>query len=301
VCDASFTAQAAAGASGDEVDEGVCGTGMSLIFITIHFILLDLFREASTNVLSLKWNLIDYLPQNSNGQGGYSLLWNHIFSARKSMNSESRIGDPIVLLAGNFTIPHPKLAYTLRSIGRQIGKNLVLKHQHIFQATNAKSPLKAGDVLALNVQICPHQTTRTAPPGENRYSKGKLPSSLLTHSIASCFPTPLRTNLPPLSKFSVPVASEQKQMNFSSPGVTGMWSCRACPTKWRVVYKGDGKGEEVRVVVWHSFGDTPYRAQEYWKMLVRREMPLLSKEKRNSEFCVTRGQWLDFEVDEGED
>jgi hypothetical protein len=64
-----------------------------------------------------------------------------------------------------------------------------------------------------------------------------------------------------------------------------------------VVYSGAGKGE-VRAVVWHSFGDAPYRAQEYWKMLVRREMSLLRKEKRNNEFFVTTRQYLDFEVDE---
>jgi hypothetical protein len=78
------------------------------------------------------WSSIDYLPNDE--FGGYNLLWEHIAEARNSLNLESevKIGSPIEILDGNFTVRHERLNYTLISSGRQLGKNLVLKHEHIY-------------------------------------------------------------------------------------------------------------------------------------------------------------------------
>jgi hypothetical protein len=51
-------------------------------------------------------------------------------------------------------------------------------------------------------------------------------------------------------------------------------------------------------MAWHSFGDTPWRAQEYWKALVRREMSDLGHEKWNNEFFAKTKQYLDFAIDD---
>jgi hypothetical protein len=96
--------------------------------------------------------------------------------------------------------------------------------------------------------------------------------------------------------FSSPAPSEKKQMDSVVSGVNALWTCRACPTKWRVQHSREGSGQ-LKITAWHSFGDTAYRAQEYWKMLVRREMSNLGDEKRNSEFFAVTKQYLDFAID----
>ena len=101
--------------------------------------------------------------------------------------------------------------------------------------------------------------------------------------------------MPTPNMFSSPVPSEKKQMNSMVSGSDTLWTCRACPTKWRVQYSGAGD-ENLKITAWHSFGDTAYRAQEYWKMFVRREMSNLGNEKRNSEFFVSTKQFLNFEI-----
>ena len=244
-----------------------------------------------------QWSSIDYLPNDE--LGGYNLLWEHIAEARNSLNLESEvnIGSPIQILDGNFTVRHERLNYTLISSGRQIGKNLVLKHQHIFHGINSRSPLRVADIIALPVRLCPHQTTSTRKPEPNRYTKGKLPSSLLSHSIATAVPPSLRSGMPTPSMFSNPSPSEKKQMDSVVSGINTLWTCRACPTKWRVQDSGE-EGWQLKITAWHSFGDAAYRAQEYWKMLVRREMSNLGDEKRNSEFFAVTKQYLDFEIDD---
>lgn len=252
-----------------------------------------------------QWCVIDYLPKDSDG-GGYSLLWEHIVEARKSMlpNDAGKVGSPIELLAGEFTLEREKLIYTLTSSGQQIGKNLVLKHQHVFRGKDPRSPIKAADISALNLHICPHQTTSTQKPEPGRYTKGRLPSRLLTHSIAMAAPPSSRQGMPAPNFFSATISSEQKQMDAVAAGTSRFWACRSCPTKWKVQYnnaeEGAGAGE-FRITAWHSFGDTAYRAQEYYKMLVRREMPNLGDEKRNSEFYAGTKQYLgDFVIDDDE-
>jgi hypothetical protein len=246
-----------------------------------------------------QWSTINYLPNDE--LGGYNLLWEHIVEARNSLtlDSEDKIGSPIELLDGNFTVRHERLNYTLISSGRQIGKNLVLKHEHIFLGINSPSPLRIADIIALPVRLCPHQTTSTRKPEPNRYTKGKLPSGLLSHSIATAVPPSLRAGMPTPSMFSNLVPSEKKQMDSVVSGVNTLWTCRACPTKWRVQHSGEG-GRQLKITAWHSFGDTAYRAQEYWKMFVRRELANLGDEKRNSEFFAVTKQYLDFEIDDEE-
>jgi hypothetical protein len=97
--------------------------------------------------------------------------------------------------------------------------------------------------------------------------------------------------------FSNPTPSEKKQMDSVVSGVHALWTCRACPTKWHVQHSGE-RGGEFKITAWHSFGDTAYRAQEYWKMLVRRELSNLGNEKRNSEFFAVAKQYLDFAIDD---
>jgi hypothetical protein len=246
-----------------------------------------------------QWSSIDYLPNDE--LGGYNLLWEHIAEARNSLNLESeiKIGSPIEILEGNFTVRHERLNYTLTSSGRQMGKNLVLKHEQIFGSINPRSPLRVADIITLPVRLCPHQTTSTQKPEPNRYTKGKLPSGLLSHSIATAVPPSLRAGMPTPSMFSNPSPSEKKHMDSVVSGVKTLWTCRACPTKWRVQHSGEGGGQ-MKITAWHSFGDTAYRAQEYWKMLVRREMYNLGDEKRNSEFFVVTKQYLDFAIDDDE-
>ncbi|TVY64275.1 hypothetical protein LSUE1_G008842 [Lachnellula suecica] len=239
------------------------------------------------------WGTINYLPHDE--LGGYNLVWEHVLEARQSLTPESmdEPGPRIEFLDGDFTVRHDRLNYRLRSAGRQMGKHVVLKHEHIFYGTSPQSPLRVADIINLPVRLCAHQTTSTQKPEPGRYTKSKLPNSLLCHSISAVIPAALRTGIPVASKFSTPTSIEKRQMDAA----VSLWSCRACPTKWRVRYSGVGAGE-FRFTAWHSLGDTAYRAQEYFRMLVRREASNLAAEKRNSEFFVANRQYLDFAVDE---
>jgi len=238
-----------------------------------------------------QWSSIDYFPRDEHA--GYNLIWEHIVEARKSLSTNND-GSSIELLEGKFTVRHQNLDYTLASSGRQIEKNLILKHEHIFVGKETRHPLRLADIMALPIRLCPHQTTSTEKPGYSQYTKGKLPSGLLYHSIVSATPQALRSGLPTPNNFCNPTPSEQRQID--SGGSSG-WTCRACPTKWKVRYSDAGK---LKITAWHSFGDTAYRAQEYWKMLVRREVSNLGEDKRNSEFFLVTRQYLDFAIEHEE-
>ncbi|KAG0648568.1 hypothetical protein D0Z07_5391 [Hyphodiscus hymeniophilus] len=241
-----------------------------------------------------QWSSINYLPHDE--LGGYNLLFEHIVEARKSLTTDND-GSPIEVLDGNFTIRYERLNYTLTSSGRQIGRNLILKHEHIFYRENRRSPLRLADIVNLPIRLCPHQTTSTRKPEPNHYTKGRLPSGLLLYSISAAAPPSLRIGIPTTDKFNAPWPSEKKQIDAAASCVNALWACRACPTKWRVRHSGEGGGE-LKITAWHSFGDTAYRAQEYWKMLVRRELSNLGDEKRNSEFFAASKQFLDFAIDD---
>ncbi|TVY34743.1 hypothetical protein LOCC1_G007508 [Lachnellula occidentalis] len=257
-------------------------------------------KTKATNSCFGQFASIDYSPSFGGGKhGGYSLVWEHIFSARKSLTAGSidEPGPPIELLGGSFTAPWDFLTYTLNSSGRQIGKHLVLKHEHIFHGTDVRFPLWPHTIIDLKLRLCPHATTSIQRPEAGRYTKSRLPSGLLSHSIAAAAPLFLRTGTPASCMFCTPAPSEKKQMDSTVPGVNTLWTCRACPTKWRVEYDAQGAGE-FKITAWQSFGDTAYRAQEYWKMFVRREMSNLAADKRNSEFFLSNKQYLDFGIDE---
>jgi hypothetical protein len=130
--------------------------------------------------------------------------------ARRSLNLDStnEVGTSIQLLDGNFTVRHNLLNYTLVSSGRQIGKNLVLKHEHIFHGIDPRSPLRVADVVKLPIRLCPHQTTSTNKPEEGRYTKSRLPGGLLFHSIVVAAPTSLLAGIPPSSIFDTPARKE---------------------------------------------------------------------------------------------
>ncbi|RDW62194.1 hypothetical protein BP6252_11627 [Coleophoma cylindrospora] len=244
-----------------------------------------------------QWSIIDYLPSDELGQ--YNLLWEHILEARESLipGPTNKIGSPIELLDGSFTMQRERLTYTLNSSGRQVGKNLVLKHEHIFRVANPQSSLPVADILSFPVPLCPHQTTSTKKPEQSRYTTSRIPSGLLTHSIAIALPSALRAGISERSRYISPPSSEKKQMDSVVSGVNHLWKCRACPTKWRVQHNTEGAGE-LKITAYHSLGDTAYRAQEYWKMLVRRETSNLGSDTRNSEFFVVTRQYLDFAIGE---
>jgi hypothetical protein len=226
-------------------------------------------RETSlTKACFGPWSTIDYLPKDDFGR--YSLVWEHVLEARKSLTeSTDKVGTPIELLSGNFTIRHDRLTYTLISSGRQIKKNLVIKHQHIFHGEDSRFPLKLADIIALRVRLCPHQTTSTLTPApQARYTNSKLPSGLLTHSIAMAAPKSLRVGLPAPEMFSIPAPLDKKQIDSAIPDSKTLWTCRGCPTKWHVQYDGEGAGQ-LKITAWHNHGDTAYRAQENWYVTTR--------------------------------
>ncbi|TVY39875.1 hypothetical protein LSUB1_G005030 [Lachnellula subtilissima] len=252
-----------------------------------------------TNSCFGPFTYIDYTPIASGIYGGYSLVWEHIMEARKllTLDSGDKPGPLIELLGGNFTIPRERLTHTMNSSGRQIGKHLVLKHEHVFRGTSPRSPLRVADIIDLKIRLCPHQTTSTQKAEPGRYTKTRLPCGLLCHSIATAAPLSIQAGIPAPSMFCTPTPSEKKQMDSTVPGVSTLWTCRACPTKWHVQYDGQGAGQ-FKITTWQSFGDTAYRAQQYWKMLVRREMSNLAADKRNSEFFISNKQYLDFRIDD---
>lgn len=195
-----------------------------------------------------QWSSIDYLPKDE--LGGYNLLWEHIAEARESLTSgsENKVGSPIELLYGSFTVRHERFNYTLKSSGRQVGKNLVVKHEHIFHGVDSRSPLRVADIIALPVRLCPHQTTSTQKPEPNRYTKSRLPSGLLFHSIATAVPASLWSSIPTPSMFSNPSPSENKQVDTAISAKNALWTCRACPTKWRVQHSGE-EARELKITV----------------------------------------------------
>jgi hypothetical protein len=102
---------------------------------------------------------------------------------------------------------------------------LLLKHEHIFRDINPRSPLCAADIINLPVRLCPHQTTSIERLEPNRYTKGRLPSGILSYSIATVVPPSLRGGAPKPSTFSDPIPSERNQMDFVVFSVDALWTC----------------------------------------------------------------------------
>jgi hypothetical protein len=256
--------------------------------------------------------VIDYLPH-------YSLVFEHIQQALKlsEFSVAPKVSGPqIDLLAGNHTTDESLCSYTLLSSARRFDRSLILRHDHIIRsnASDLASPkrgksakarntsLLASTVISLPLRLCPHQTTSLASPPPTRWTSfSSRNSPLLTHAIASAFPADLRGALPHSSVFRDLTPLEQEQVAAADAGEEVVWRCRGCPTKFRAVYKGEaeggGKGGEVVVTAWHSFGKDEAAASNYWKMFVRREGESLGKGKRNSEFYTLSKSVPDFRVE----
>ncbi|KAI1089098.1 hypothetical protein F5B19DRAFT_485483 [Rostrohypoxylon terebratum] len=265
---------------------------------TLHPPLKKPSEHRQTKLTKYCWGqfaIVEYLPQDKDGLG-YSLVFDHIKHAMTSTPDDS--DSPIDYLTGSFQVPHPYLNYTVSSSARRVNRNLVLRHDYCF--TSAKKSLKAADILELPFRVCPHQTTSTDRSTASRYMRNWIPNGpLLTHSIASAFPTGPKARTASDSAFRAPTAQEKLQMTSSNKVKDFIFKCRSCPTKWRVRYAGGGGNvrDECTVTVFHCFSKELYSAANSWRWFVRREGHLLGKEKRNSEFWSVGRTYPDFVVE----
>ncbi|KAL4948691.1 hypothetical protein BDW69DRAFT_175983 [Aspergillus filifer] len=268
---------------------------------------------------------MDYWPLS--GEGGYRLAYEHIeevFASKPKGHARGKkVGNaplartmPVDLLTGDFTTKLPtgsgsgkgagsKVTYRLASSAYWINDNLVLKQEHRLSSSGSKSSsaLQAGPITSLPLRVCAHLTTSTAPTPESQRTSHHEPNgSLLTRAIVSAFPVTRRGGLAPESPdtFRDPCPSEKRQIDSGSGKKDFIWSCRACPTKFRVNHN-PSTGELV-VTAWHCFGKGLPQAKKYWKWFVRRENLVLGPKNRNSEYYVFDKSVPDFlvEWDEGE-
>ncbi|KAL4864076.1 hypothetical protein BDV12DRAFT_205920 [Aspergillus spectabilis] len=236
---------------------------------------------------------IDIWPQTA--EGGYSLVYTHIEEAFEFKCTGLRMSEGIDLFTGDFTVPLGAASYRLSSSARWVEQNLVLRQEHRLRRAT-ESPLQAVDITSLPFRVCAHLTTTTSPPPEAQRANISRNGPLLTHAISSAFPGTLRRGVADLSTFRKPAPTEETQMASGQVNEDFVWQCRSCPTKFCVQYINRNGGELV-VTVWHCFGKELYKAQDYWRMFVRREGPTLGAKKRNSEFHVSTRSLPDFRID----
>lgn len=178
---------------------------------------------------------------------------------------------------------------------RWIDRFLILRQEHRLCSTVHGTPLRAKDVLALPFRLCPHQTTSVSPPPTSYHTRDHVANGpVLTHAVATAFPTAMRTGIPAASTFRKPKPSEARQMAAANRGDGVLWRCTSCPTKFRAVYACDGAEGELVVTAWQCFGRELYDVPSFWRMLVRREGPNLGPKKRNSEFYALSQSMPDF-------
>ncbi|KAL2810305.1 hypothetical protein BJX63DRAFT_402319 [Aspergillus granulosus] len=241
---------------------------------------------------------IDYWPQTE--QGGYSIVWPHIQQTFEERSPDVVNSCPIGRFNGDFTIYAGSVDYQLRSSARWIDRSLILMQE--YRLSNCtRAFLQAVDVLTLPLRICAHLTTATAPPKGQaerwRTAAKAVPNSpLLTHAIATAFPTHLRGTVAESSSFRNPAPTEETQMRTGEGDPDFIWWCRSCPTKFKVEYQAKHGGELV-VDAWYYFGKELYRTVDYWKWFVRRDHESLGKAKRNSEFYAPTRSVPDFRVE----
>ncbi|KAL4791499.1 hypothetical protein BDV19DRAFT_370484 [Aspergillus venezuelensis] len=259
------------------------------------------------------------------GEGGYNLAYKHIeevFAAKpKGPSRRKKVGNaplartlPVSLLTGDFTTKSStgggkgkgagsKVTYRLASSAYWINDNLVLRQEHRVSSATQKSALQAGTVTSLPIRVCAHLTTSTAPTPESQRTSHHEPNGpLLTRAIVSAFPVTRRGGLALENPdtFRPPCPSEKRQIDSGSSKKDFIWSCRACPTKFRVTHN-PSIGELV-VTAWHCFGKVLPQAKKYWKWFVRRENAVLGPKNRNSEYYVFDKSVPNFlvEWDEGQ-
>ncbi|KNG48669.1 kinase-like protein [Stemphylium lycopersici] len=267
---------------------------------------------------------IDYLSQKNpeHDQGreeeerrGYSLVYPHIQSALSLTSTHAQKGSeaspPIAFLSGAFSTSFPNSNVTVRlsSSARRVDGNLIIRHEHVFQATRRKDKKNGGGACGAlcakdmlqglpPIYLCPHQTTDPSRPRESsRYIKSDERNSIMfTHTLVSAFPTSLRCPVHQAS-FRKPTRSEVEAMASDDDAI---FCCRSCPTKYTTQYErgSDGNGE-LRITSWHCFGRDELHARRYWKMFVRREGWNLGRDKRNDEWWSPGGYVPDFDVGNG--
>jgi hypothetical protein len=226
--------------------------------------------------------MIDYLPQDASH--GYNPVFVHIANAieeSKNFASKGNVGPSIGTLSGDLKVTKNNLSWSLDSSGRRIDGNLIVKHVHTFRSLTSKR-MDATDLLALQIRLCPHQSTATKTPERSHYMKGRCAEQngrLLTHVIATAFPPADRiiVDMQPLKPL---VPSEQAQVSASQAGEEVYWRCRSCPTKYRVLHSTNA----FTITSWQSFGRDLYHASKYWRWMVRRTGTTLGTDKRNDEW-----------------
>jgi hypothetical protein len=226
--------------------------------------------------------LIDYLPQDASQ--GYNPVFTHIANAveeSENFASKRSFGPPIDALSGDLTITKNNLSWHLESSGRRTDGNLIVKHVHTIRSQKCKR-LTAMDLLALQIRLCPHQSTTMTTPERSHYIRGKCAEQngrLLTHVITSAFSAVdvLSVDMKSLKPLT---PSEQAQVSASQAGEEVYWRCRSCPTKYRVLHSTNA----FMITSWHCYGRDLYHASKYWKWTVRRTGTTLGTDKRNDEW-----------------
>ncbi|KAI0016594.1 hypothetical protein F4780DRAFT_672687 [Xylariomycetidae sp. FL0641] len=245
--------------------------------------------------------VIDYLLHTESDR--YSLVLAHIRHVLDNTAPESTASIPY--LANSFDGSAKNLKYTVTSSGRRIKGNVVLKHEYVFQSNTARPQLRLSHILGLPFRICPHQSTEQMPAQPNMHmdtnpggcrNTAKRNKPLFTHSLASVFPTSLRTGMPKKDAFQDPSPKELEMMMAANrqPG-NCLFHCRACPTKWKVEYN-TRNGGELKVTAWHCFFGDRWSALKMWPWFVRREGKSLGPSTRNSEFWSQSRTIRAFEI-----
>ncbi|KAK3986091.1 hypothetical protein QBC44DRAFT_248915 [Cladorrhinum sp. PSN332] len=274
--------------------------------------------------------VIDYLPFSHNYKTGYSLVWQHIKNAFDSQEFNSHTRRKIVdipYLSGEFENRTPQISYNLVSSAKRIHQNLILKHEHgftFFPEKDNNKQINPLEALGLPIRICPHQSTSTSPPhdrwfdpnstkrrSKSRKGKEDLNSPLFSHSILGAFPLEKLIGDSTLKAgeymsararyFRKPTPSEQKEIDLINAGKRGLvFSCRSCPTRWKVDYDDDDEKRQaqLRVTAWHCFYGNAWSSFRIWPSFVRREAETLGKSTRNSEYYASQKRTIrEFQIE----
>jgi hypothetical protein len=201
-------------------------------------------------VVFCKWANIEYFPQvREDGERSYSLLFTHI---KQVFENKGPNPSAVDLLSGNYlSTKHGMFNYSLSSSASWINNNLILRHIHTLSPKTAQIPLRAADILALPLQLCPHHSTTTKEPPKARHTHHRAQNSpMLTYAISKAFPAAMRDDVPGSNHFRNPTPLEQQQINACDRGESVIWRCRGCTTKFRV----EMVGGRLVVTTYHCLG-----------------------------------------------
>ncbi|KAK0653985.1 hypothetical protein QBC41DRAFT_386880 [Cercophora samala] len=220
--------------------------------------------------------VIDIFPRTPEGKG-YILALPHIercFQLAGDLNNDK--APNFDWLDGSYNASFPKFEYSLASSASFIGRNLVLRHEHLFSSTS--DALNPSDILAMPFRICPHQSTaqdyRRAFDGVGRNRR------LFTFTITSAFPAGQRPKVKSTT-FRPCTSSENNHIRAVRGGMVDVvFKCQLCPTKWMV----EGEGPELLVTAWHCFYENVVSASKVWPWFVRRDCEWVSISTMNCEY-----------------